>query len=179
MFHRTTAVADQYDIGELETIDAHPTVVAEAEKYRQLRDEQQNLAGRLVEAQKAIFLGESGGGDALTPLRSLREARREREGLQEALENIQGKLTSAHEVLEGARAAARAELRPRLKEEAAEALALVLELNERLQAAQQQLHDLHTRSWRLGVWLVPPGCLDRFLPSRIQLIRQMLGGLQG
>jgi hypothetical protein len=82
-------------------------------------------------------------------------------------------------VLEGARAAARAELRPRLKEEAAEALALVLELNERLQAAQQQLHDLHTRSWRLGVWLVPPGCLDRFLPSRIQLIRQMLGGLQG
>jgi hypothetical protein len=99
----------------------------------------------LAAAQKIIFLGESGGSDALVQLPSLKDSRREREVLQEKLEANQTELASAHEALELARAAARTEIRPRRKEEAAEALEAVLELNEQFQEAQEQLQARRPR----------------------------------
>jgi hypothetical protein len=98
--------------------------------------------------------------------------------LQEELEEIEFQVRALQPTLDAAKSEARAELRPALKQEAAQLLQNVLRQAEQLLAAQQDLLALDAKTRRLSISLPLGGCVDSCLPGRIKVIRQVLARLQ-
>jgi DNA repair exonuclease SbcCD ATPase subunit len=162
----------------LTSIDDHPIARPLAETHRQLRTEQTRLTAELVEVRKTILAAERDAPDPLVPSRVLRQARQRAEQLQEELDDARVAVFASTEALEAARSEAKAELRPALKQEAAQILQNVLTQAERLLEAQQDLMALDAKTRRLGISLTLGGCVDSCLPGRIKGIRQALARLQ-
>jgi hypothetical protein len=125
MAKMTETVAMQLDPHALRRIDDHPDVQPLAEAHYRLQADQRRLTAALVEVRKIIVSAEREGGDPLVPSRTLRDARRQAEALQDQLIEIQEQLSQSHEALEIARDEARGELRPVLRHEAVQALTIV------------------------------------------------------
>jgi hypothetical protein len=148
-----------------------------ATPYHQLRDEQRRLTAALSQVRQIIATAEREDGDPLVPSRTLRDARRQAEALQDQLIEIQEQLSQSHEALDVARDAARGELRPVLRHEAVQALTTVREAAEVLLTAQAALQDLARHGQRLGIGIAVGGCVDPFLPGRVKAIQQALARL--
>ena len=88
-------------------------------------------------------------------------------------------LFASTEALDAARERPKAELRPALKQEAAQLLQNVLTQVEQLLAAQQDLMalDADAKTRRLSISLPLGGCADTFLEGRIKGLRQVLARL--
>jgi hypothetical protein len=166
------------DLRALRTIDAHPRVAPVATPYHQLRDDQRQLTAALSQVRQIIVTAERESGDPLVPSRTLRDARRQAETLQDQLVDVQEQLSQSHVALEVARDAARGELRPMLRHEAVQALTIVREAAEALLTAQTALQELEQHTRRLGIGLPLGGCVDPFLEGRVKVIRQALARLQ-
>jgi hypothetical protein len=166
------AIAEPLDLRALRTIDAHPLVAAAAATYYQRQEDQRRLTAALVEARKIIATAQREGSDPLVPSRTLRDAQRQAEALQDELLEIQEQLVQNHEALEVARDAARGELRPVLRHEAVQALATIQKAAEDLLTAQTALQELEQHARRLGIGLPLGGCADPLLPERLKVIRQ-------
>ena len=162
----------------LTTIDDHPSARPLAQTHRQLRADQARLAAELDEVRKTILAAERDAPDPLVPSRVLRQARQRAERLQEELEDVRVALFASTEALEAARSEAKAELRPALKQEAAQSLQNVLTQAEQLLAAQQDLMALDAKARRLDITLPLGDCVDPFLPGRVKVIKQALARLQ-
>jgi hypothetical protein len=162
----------------LDTIDAHPLVARVATTHRQLRADQARLNDELVEVRKTIVAAESDAPDPLVPSRSMRQARQRAEQIGEELEEMRAALCASTEALEAARSAARAEVRPALKQRAILSLREVLEQAEQWLATQQNLQILEAQTRRLGISFGLGGCTDPFLAGRIEVIRKALARLQ-
>jgi hypothetical protein len=178
MAKMTETVAMQLDPHALRRIDDHPDVQPLAEAHYRLQADQRRLTAALVEVRKIIVSAEREGGDPLVPSRTLRDARRQAEALQDQLIEIQEQLSHSHEALEAARSEAKAELRPWLRKEATQLLTSVLEAAEVLLATQMPLQDLDRRARRLGINLAFGPCYDALLVHRLKQIRQVLARLK-
>lgn len=173
-----TAVTEPLAPQVLTSIDDHPIARPLAETHRQLRADQARLTAELDEVRKTILAAERDAPDPLVPSRVLREARQRAEQLQEELDDVRVALFASTEALEAARSEAKAELRPALKQEAAQSLQKVLTQAEQLLAAQQDLLACDAKTRRLDISLPLGGCVDLCLPGRIKEIRQVLARLQ-
>jgi hypothetical protein len=172
------AVAESLAPQALSSIDDHARVVPAATTHRQLRTEQTRLTAELAEVRKSIVAAERDAPDPLVPSRILRQARQRAEQLQEELEEVRAALFGSSDALEAARGEAKAELRPALKQEAAQLVQNVLRQAEQLLVAQQDLLALDTKARRLAISLPLRGCVDPFLSGRVKVIRQALARLQ-
>ena len=161
----------------LTSIDDHPIVRPLAETHRQLRADQARLTAELVEVRKSILAAERDAPDPLVPSRILRQARQRAEQLQEELDDLRVALFASTEVLDAARSEAKAELRPALKQEAAQSLQKVLTQAEQLLAAQQDLQTLDAKTRRLGISLPLGDCMDVSLERRIKAVHLVLAQL--
>jgi hypothetical protein len=177
MAQKTTLVTAPIDQGMLTTIDAHALVAPVAAAHGQLRAEQARLTAELAEVRKRL-IAESDTSDPLIPSWGMRQARKRAEEIQEALEEVRVALFESTERLEAARSETRAAMRPALRQEARLVLTTALEVVEASQAAQTAIEELEWRARRLGISLPFAGCVDLFLPTRVEVIRKALARLQ-
>jgi hypothetical protein len=179
MTKRTDTVVEPLDLQALPTVNDHHAVRPLWAQHRELRDRQARLNAELVEARKVVATAEREGTEPLAQPRSIREARRQAEALQDQLDVLEDELAHCAKALEDAKAEAIEEMRPLLHRQAVEAFTAELEAAEALLVAQAARQALVQHARRLNVTLPIGSGVDRSLPWQIDALRQALTRLQG
>ena len=171
---KQTALTKELELVDLRTLEEHPLVQPLYTEYRQLMERLRTLEPEIRTARASFHAAESHDPSVAFPVRTAREARQRIQELDEDLEGTRADLARSFELLEAAKIAARAEIRPLLLQEALEVLQQAETAMEALLQIQSTMQALERHAGRIGVGVGLQTHIDPMLPQRLQGIKRAI-----